>query len=159
MKTNLLKLCIFLTLSVSSSSLYSQGWEVDILELIPYDANPSEAIYPTTFSSIDEVPSFSTEGFQKEKYKEKKSRLLPILIGGIVAMGTLSKVTSIKNYQTAKQYYNRGDTAEGHTFYKKSKQQHNVFLGFTGLAVGVNLANIFSVLKNKKKAMKKYSKN
>ncbi|MGB1243171.1 MAG: caspase family protein [Chitinophagales bacterium] len=54
MKTNLLKLCIFLTLSVSSLSLYSQGWGVDILEILPYNPTPPEIQW---INSIDTVHS------------------------------------------------------------------------------------------------------
>ncbi|MGB0930257.1 MAG: caspase family protein [Chitinophagales bacterium] len=51
MKTNLFKLCVFLTLSVSSLSLYSQGWEVDI-ELIPYDPTPPEVEWVNTIDTV-----------------------------------------------------------------------------------------------------------
>ncbi len=65
MNTNLLKLCIAFFLSASSLALYPQGWEVDLSEIVPYDANPpkvqwvnpTDTVRSSKFSLILEVNS------------------------------------------------------------------------------------------------------
>lgn len=104
---------------------------------------------------VEGVRGLKEKNSKKEDEREKKGKITYV-IGGLLVVGALTKLTSMGNYETAKRYYGRGNTTEGKFYYDKANQQHKFFLGFTGFAIGVNLANAFSVLNKGNREMKKY---
>lgn len=101
-----------------------------------------------------------TTGFTPKKDKGKGKLRIPItyVLGGILVLGTLIKTTSDANYKKAKNYYDKGNTEIGYSFYKKANDQHKISLGLTGLGIALYFGNPFCVLKKGKKELKKYHK-
>ncbi len=139
------------------NSLFRPNWGHQQIKKFNQTEEELEKQIPEKEVEIGEVNELSAKNSKAENHQEKKGKVTHV-IGGLLAIGVLTKLTSAGNYETAKRYYGRGDTESGRVYYNKANQQHKVFLGFTGLAIGVNLANAFSVLNKGNREMKKYRK-
>lgn len=139
------------------NSLLRPNWGYQQIKKFNQAEKELEKQIPEKEPETGEVNETVTENSKPKKYKEKKGKV-PKIIGGLLTIGTLFKLNSIKNYHTAKKAYNKGNDIIGLTHYNKANREHKIFLSLTGLAIGINLANTFSILKKGNKEMKKYRK-